>query len=403
MSTPDAPLRILAHSSAVPRIRREVSRRQLMALAALAAGSGTLAACSGGPGSGGSGGSGAKITAPIATGAPLEGSLSMYSWGDYDAPEVLEAFTKKLGPTLTTDSFNSNEELIAKLVAAKGTSGYDIVVPTGPFIPQMVENGLLAPINRDLVPNISGMDPKFLGQAWDPKNQYSICKAWGTTGFVYDTNVVKRELTTWKDFIDAAQHEASGKTSVLDDPAPMCGIYYWANGIDWNTTDPAQLDACEAFIVGELAPHVAAFDSYPGGQAIPQGTQALMQVWNGDCRIGIQESDTPDRWKWVLGAPATELWMDNWAIAAGAPHPEAAHAFINFVLAPEYAVPTVDYIGYHTGAKDIEQQAKDAGLEMLDLVFFSPAQLATMHTGEVTSAQQRTVDIWNKAKAAASA
>ncbi|MGB7819040.1 MAG: spermidine/putrescine ABC transporter substrate-binding protein [Ornithinibacter sp.] len=401
MARPEEPIRILAHSSAIPRIRRDISRRQMMAFAATAAGASFLAACGGDES--GSAGTASAATEPIATGGPLEASLSMYSWGDYDAPEVLEAFTSSLGPAVTSDSFNSNEELIAKLVAAKGTSGYDIVVPTGPFIPQMVENGLLAPINLELVPNISAMDPEFLARDWDPENQYSICKAWGTTGFVYDTTLIDRELTTWNDFIDAAQNEASGKTSVLDDPAPMCGIYYWANGIDWNTTDPADLDACQEFIVNDLAPHISAFDSYPGGQAIPQGTQALMQVWNGDARIGIMESDEPEKWQWVLGAPATELWMDNWAIAAGAPNPEAAHAFINFMLAPENAVPTVDYIGYHTGAKDIEAKAEEAGLEMLDLVFFTPEQVATMHTGEVTEAQQRTVDIWNQAKAAASA
>ncbi|MEO7131043.1 MAG: spermidine/putrescine ABC transporter substrate-binding protein [Dermatophilaceae bacterium] len=404
MATPEQPIRILAHSSVLPRIRRDISRRHLLAFAGTAAGASFLAACGGGTtGAAGGAGGATAATKPIATGGALESSLSMYSWGDYDAPEVLEAFTSKLGPTVTSDSFNSNEELIAKLIAAKGTSGYDIVVPTGPFIPQMVQNGLLAPINRDLVPNISAMDPEFLSQAWDPKNQFSICKAWGTTGFVYDKTVITRELKTWSDFVNAAQNEASGKTSVLDDPAPLSGIYYWSNGIDWNTTDTAQLDACEKFIVSELAPHVAAFDSYPGGQAIPQGTQALMQVWNGDARIGIQESDDPDKWQWVLGSPDTELWMDNWAIAAGAPNPEAAHAFINFMLAPEHAVPTVDYIGYRTGAKDIEKDAEKAGLEMLDLVFFSPEQIATMHTGEVTNAQQRTVDTWNKAKAAAGA
>ncbi len=403
MATPEQPIRILAHSSVLPRIRRDISRRQMMAFAASAAGASFLAACGDGKTpSTGSTGAGA-VTKPIATGGPLEASVSMYSWGDYDAPEVLKEFTTKLGPTVTSDSFNSNEELIAKLVAAKGTSGYDIVVPTGPFIPQMVQNGLLAPINRDLVPNLSSMDPDFLSQAWDKENQYSVCKAWGTTGFVYDKTLIKRELKTWSDFIDAAQKEASGKTSLLDDPAEVTGLYYWANGIDWNTTDPAQLDACEKFVVNDLAPHVAAFDSYPGGQAIPQGTHMLMQVWNGDARIGIQESAEPEKWQWVLGSPTTELWMDNWAIAAGAPNPEAAHAFINFMLAPENAVPTVDYIGYHTGAKDIEKDAQAAGLEMLDLVFFSPEQIKTMKTGEVTDAQQRTVDIWNKAKAAASA
>lgn len=73
------------------------------------------------------------------------------------------------------------------------------------------------------------------------------------------------------------------------------------------------------------------------------------------------------------------------------------------MLTPENQLKNVDYIGYHTGAKDIQPAAEKAGLEMLDMVFFSPEQIATMKTGEVNEAQQRTVDIWNKAKAAAGA
>ena len=42
--------------------------------------------------------------------------------------------------------------------------------------------------------------------------------------------------------------------------APLLGIYFWANGIDWTTTDPDHLDAVEKFLVKDLAPHVSAFD-----------------------------------------------------------------------------------------------------------------------------------------------
>ncbi|MRH30004.1 extracellular solute-binding protein [Microbacterium sp. SYP-A9085] len=390
------PVRILADHGTANRIVSDMSRRGFFSLVGVVGGTALLAACTPGGGPGGK-------TTPRASGGKLEGSLSMYSWGDYDAPEVLSAFTKELGPKLTVDSFGSNEELIAKLVAAKGTGGYDIIVPTGAFIPQMVQNNLLMKLNKDLIPNLSHMDPAFLGRSWDKGNDYSICKAWGTTGFVYDTTKISRELKTWADFLDCAQKEASGKTSVLDDPAEITGMYYWSHGIDWNTTDTADIDKCEDFIVTKLAPHIAAFDSYPGSGAIPQSAHALIQVWNGDARQGILASDKPDKWQWVLGAPTTELWMDNWAISSTAPHPEAAHAFINFVLTPENQIKNVDYIGYHTGAKDIEATAKSEGLEMLDLVFFTQAQLATMKDGEVNSAQERTVDIYNKAKAAAGA
>ncbi|MFT4229954.1 MAG: spermidine/putrescine ABC transporter substrate-binding protein [Microbacterium sp.] len=386
-------IRILASRAAAPLIAKELSRRRFMALAAAAGGAAFLAACS----------STSSEPTVTATGGDLEDQLSIYSWGDYDAPEVLEAFTAELGPKITVDSFASNEELIAKLVAAKGTGGYDIIVPTGIFVPQMVENGLLLKLNKDLIPNISSMDSAYLGRDWDPQNEYTICKAWGTTGFVYDKTVITRELTTWSDFLDAAQNEASGKTSVLDDPAEITGLYYWANGIDWNTTDDAEIDGAEDFIVNTLAPHIAAFDSYPGGSSIPNGTHALIQAWNGDARQGILNASDPDKWQWVLGSPTTELWMDNWAIAASAPHPEAAHAFINFVLTPENALAELDYIGYHTGAAGIQDAAESEGLEMLDLVFFTPEQLATMVDGEVNAAQERTVEIWNKAKAAAGA
>jgi spermidine/putrescine transport system substrate-binding protein len=388
------PLRILAPDAAVPAITRELSRRRFLSLTALAGGAAFLAACA--PGGG-------AAPNPQATGGDLENSLSIYTWGDYDSPDVVSAFTSELGPQVTLDSYSSNEELIAKLVAAKGTSGYDIVVPTGVFIPQMIENGLLTKFNKDLLPNLDNMDPAYLGRAWDPGNDYSVCKAWGTTGFVYDKNLITRELATWSDFFDAAQNEASGKTSMSDDPAGIIGSYFWANDMDWNTEDPEELEACRAFLVESIAPHISAFDSYPGTNAIPQGTQMLMQAWNGDARLGLLESSEPDRWQWVLPGPITELWMDNWAIAAGAPNPEAAHAFINFSMTPDNLALNLDYIGYNVGGKDMEQSAVDSGLELTDLIFFTPDQLESMHEQTLNDSQTTRVEIWNEMKAAAGA
>lgn len=394
MTDKATPVRILAPTGAARLIAREIDRRRFLSLAALTGAAGLLAACA--PGGQGS-------PAPQATGGALENSLSVYTWGDYDSPEVLEAFTAELGPAITMDSYSSNEELIAKLVAAKGTSGYDIVVPTGVFIPQMIENGLLTPLNKDLLPNLANMDPTALGRAWDPENEYSVCKAWGTTGFVYDKTVITRELTTWADFFDAAQNEASGRTSMSDDPAGIIGAYFWANDIDWNTEDEAELEACRAFMVSTIAPHIAAFDSYPGTSAIPQGTQVLMQAWNGDARLGILASEDPDRWQWVLGGPQTELWMDNWAIAAGAPNPEAAHAFIDFAMTPDNQIANLDYVGYNVGAKDAAAAAEAAGIELLDMIFFTDDQLATMKEQTLNDSQTVRVEIWNEMKAAAGA
>jgi spermidine/putrescine transport system substrate-binding protein len=194
---------------------------------------------------------------------------------------------------------------------------------------------------------------------------------------------------------------ASGQASVLDTPGNLTGIYFWANGINWTTTDAADLDACEAFIVGELAPHVKAFDSYPGIN-LTSGNYVLSHVWNGDARQGLLSVDDPDRYTWGLGAPATELWMDNYAIVSDAPNLDSAYAFIDFMLDPQNSITDLEFHGYNTAIKDIESLLP-ADLQFKDLIFFTPEQVETMEAGAVNEAQDRLVEIYNKAKAEAGA
>jgi len=146
------------------------------------------------------------------------GTLAMYTWGDYDDPELVGALAESsLGVKMKVDYFGSNEDLITKLSAGGGSSsGFDIVVPTGPYIVQMVQKGLIQKFDKTLIPNMVNVDPAFLSQAWDTNNEYSVCKNWGTTGFFYDTTKITKELNTWQDFLDACMGEASGQCSVID-------------------------------------------------------------------------------------------------------------------------------------------------------------------------------------------
>jgi spermidine/putrescine transport system substrate-binding protein len=350
---------------------------------------------------------GEDTPAPGGDGSPspageVEDRLNFFHWAEYDDPEVFKDFEKEFGVTTKIDIYASNEEAIAKLTAAAGTSGYDLVIPTGVYIPQMVSLDLLQEINLDLIPNFENVDEIYRDQPWDPGNKYSVCKDWGSTGWIYDTTKVSSTIETWNDFIAVTQGEASGQTSVLDTPGNLTGIYFWANGIDWTTTETADLDACEAFMVNDFAPHIKAYDSYPG-IALTEGKYALSHAWNGDARQGLLSTDEPDRYVWGLGAPVTELWMDNWCIVKDAPDPNAAHAWINFICDPEVSLKDLAYHGYNTGIVGVQEEAEAAGLEYLDMVFFSDEDVATMDAGAVNEAQQRLVDIYNKAKAASGA
>jgi len=335
------------------------------------------------------------------------GTLAMYTWGDYNDPELVGALAAStLSVTMKVDYYGSNEDLITKLATSAGASGFDIVVPTGPYITQMVEKGLLQKLDKSLIPNMVNVDPLYLGQAWDTTNDYSVCKNWGTTGYFYDSTKISKELTTWQDFIDACMGEASGQCAVIDAAPNYCGMWFWANGIDWNTEDAASLDACEKFLVDEFAQHIKAYDSYPSTK-LAEGAYSIAMAWNGDARQAYtriaEAGGNPEDWKWVLGAPDTELWMDNYCIPVGAPNPEAAHAWINWDLIPEVSIQDLSYHGYHTGMKDMSTLISEIApdLEKGDMIFFGDDQVKTMHTQIITPALDRLIDILNKSKAKA--
>ncbi len=382
------PLRVLLPNATAAHL----SRRSFLSAAGLVggvAGLGALAGCGGD-----------SKTSGGSTDGEIEDALSIYTWGDYDDPQVFKDFTSEEGPRITLDGFGSNEEMIAKLVAAQGTSGYDIVVPSSYYVKQMVDNDLLMELDHDLLPNLENVQSEFADQEFDPGNTYTVVKCWGTTGYAYDSQAITRPLATWDDFFDAVQNEASGSVSMSEDPGEVVFAYFNANGIDQNTTDPADYDAAQEFLVDTIAPHLQAFDSYPGSSVIPTNGRKLVQVWNGDSRIGKLDNPEPDRWQWVLPAP-TNLWQDNWAIAAGAPHPVAAHAFINHVLQPEVSLAELQYIGYNTAVEGVEEAAADAGVEYPEIIFFTSDQLSTMSEGELTDLTPRQTKIVNAMRAKA--
>ena len=371
----------------MPRAREVALTRRLFLGSAVGAGAAlTLAACS----SGGSGGANAGAGA---------GTLRVYSWSGYDDPANVEEF----GSKVAIDSYSSNEEMIAKLVAARGTSGYDIVIPTGVFVPQMAENDLLEKLDLGRLKNFENIDQAFLGQEWDPDNSYTVPKYWGTTGFAYDTQVISRDLVSWDDFIDAAKNEASGRTSLADDPGEICAILCFARGWNQSTQDEQQLSEIRSFLVDELAEHISAFDSAPGSGAIPQGSQALVHTWNGEARRGILASKDPDRWKWVLPTPETNLWTDNWAIVKGAQNIDAAYEFIDYSLGVEESVRNIEYVGYGTGIGQAETELAAADAPLLPMIFPSEEEKKRMYTGQINEAQETRMEIVAEMKARAGA
>ncbi|MGV9710601.1 polyamine ABC transporter substrate-binding protein [Gordonia sp. NPDC003424] len=367
---------------------RRISRRSFLAGIGVVAAGAAVSACT--------------PDRSVAPSAPLtdsiEDRLNYYSWGDYENPDDLDAIKSKYGFRLQVDSYGSNEEMIAKLAAARGTSGYDVVVPTGVYIPQMVEHNLLDELDHSKVPNLANLEERFFNPSWNPNSRHGAAKDWGTTGYMYDKTVIKGNPTSWGDFVTLAEGPARGKVSVLEDPWEVLSIAMGALHLDPNSTNPDDLAAGRDLLLNQLAPTIKGYNSSIT-TVVAGGGFTLLQAWNGDARLALMNESDPDKWGFVYPTPTANLWTDNFAIVHGTQHPGAAHAFINEMLDPEISFNEMQYIGYQTGVKGMVEKGKAANLPFPELLFPPDEVVARLKVAAIDDATQQRTEIVNEMQA----
>jgi spermidine/putrescine transport system substrate-binding protein len=326
---------------------RGISRRGFMSVAAATA---ALVAC-GETEVGGnnkpSGGSGAG-----AVPEQIEDTLSIYNWADYVHPKTYGQFEKEFDVKITEDNYPSNEDALAKLKA--GAEGYDVVVPTGYMIEIMIAEGLLFELDHSKIPNLANVEDLFLDLPFDPGNKYSVPKDFGTTGFGYRSKFVKEDMASWEDFYRLAS-KYSGRYTVLDSPPEVVGSALKMLGYSYNSTDPKEISEATDEII-KLKPHVRKITSSMR-EIMISGEVYVSLTWNGE--IGYVALDAADA-LYKIPAEGTEVWTDNWAIVGGAPHPAAAHAFLDWHLQPEVQAQDTSYHYYGAVVKGEEEHLDPA-------------------------------------------
>jgi len=255
--------------------------------------------------------------------------LNLYAWSEYIPQALLDGFTEETGIKVNYDAYSSNEELIAKLQA--GASGYDVIIPSDYTIVILSKQGLLEELDLSQIPNFENIDPALKNPYYDPEHKYSVPYQWGTVGLVVDTSKVSEPLTSWNDLWDPAYE---GRVILLDDEREVLGMVLLSLGYEKNSTDPAQLEEAKARLI-ELMPNVRLFDSDSPKTALLAGEVWLGMTWNGEAAIAHGENPAID---YICPVEGCGIWYDNLSIPKGAPHKDAAHLFINYVLKPEASI-----------------------------------------------------------------
>lgn len=248
--------------------------------------------------------------------------LNLYIWSNYIAPETIAEFERRHRVKVNVDLYDTNEALLAKLQT--GSVGYDVICPSNYPVELLLRQGRLRPLDRSALPHLSNVDPSFLDREHDPGNRYTTPYFWGVTGIGYDTKRVAT-VDSWGVLWDPRY---AGRILMLDDPREAFGAALKWKGHSLNATEPGLLREAQALLLLQK-PLVRAYNSGNFEDVLLARDVWLAQGWNGQiARVLEQDPELA----FAVPKEGAPTYLDSLAIPVDAPHPELAHAFIDFTL-----------------------------------------------------------------------
>jgi spermidine/putrescine-binding protein len=375
-------LNILAPEPRRRALQRALTRRQALSAGFGGAAALYLAACGGTSGGGGGGGAAttAAKKASALAGKPIEGQLLMSNWVDYVDPKDLKAFRKELGPKVTLEGYGSNDELIAKLSA--GGSNYDVIVPSGSYVPEAIEKNLLMPLDHSLIPNLKNLDPAFTKTKYDPGNKYSITKDFGITSFYYRKDVVKDPPNTLSGWFEMLPKYKGKNINFIEGGSEIWGVLMLAAG--HSEQSDKESDYQDAYEIAKSVKPAIKTISSTYIERLGRGQIDIGLGWNGDVLRGAIEAKKHGiEIGYSVTEPPGEYWTDNWTISAGAKNPVAAHKWIDYVLRPDIAAKEWNYVGYKVPVVGAEANV-DPAISKSPMIDIPSATLEKYDTAIVT-------------------
>ncbi len=295
------------------------------------------------------------LSLPVA--AAEEKILNIYNLADYIADDTVSNFEKETGIKVRYDVFDSDEMLHAKLVAGK--TGYDIVVTSSHRAPMQIDGGLLRKLDKTKISNWNNLDPTITAELakFDPDNEHLVTWLWGYTTIGINVDKVKAALgdlpipeNEWALIFDPTYMSKLKFCGVsfleeMSDVIPSALLYL---GKDPYSKDSADYQAAGRMLA-KIGSYVTRFNSSGYINDLANGSVCISLGWSGDINLARQhaiEARNGNNIQALIPKQGALLFFDSMAIPADAPHPENAHAWINYILRPEVSASLTNQLLY---------------------------------------------------------
>ena len=281
--------------------------------------------------------------------------LYVYNWADYIGKTTVADFERRTGIRVVYDTYDSDETLEAKLMA--GDAGYDVVSTSTDFFGRQIRARIYQPLDKRLLPNWRYLDPRILAieARYDPGNRHAMPYLRHVNGFAYNVDMVRARMpdapTDSLDMIfkpEVIAHFADCGVSFLDSAEDVLQLALNYLHLDPNSRSPADYREAEKLLDG-VRPYIRAFDSSEYMNGLGEGEFCISMSWSGDyatARARARAAGVILNLAFTIPKEGSNASYDALLIPAGAPHPLAAHAFLNYILEPRVIAEITNDIHY---------------------------------------------------------
>ena len=280
-----------------------------------------------------------------------QGVLNFANWPLYIDQEhghtkSLELFTKATGIKVDYQAVIQNNApfyaTIAPQLRAHENTGYDIVVITNGWeLTEMINNGFLVELDHSRLPNFaryasrSVKDPNY-----DPGNRFTVVWQTGFTGIAYNSKIIDRPITSFKDLLDP---KFKGHVGMMSDNTEVGSAGMLALGIDPAKSTPKDWKRAAEWLLKQR-PLVSGYYDQSYIQYLENGDTWISQAWSGD--VFQANASGYKHLKYVVPKEGQMIWHDNMMIPRQASHPVDALEWMNFYYTPKIAAIVEDWVNY---------------------------------------------------------
>ena len=343
----------------------------LVVLAALAAGCGTDETNSANAGG---------DHADVVPKGPVKGSFTFSQWPLYIDPGkkgTVAEFENASGVDLKyVEEINDNDQFFGKIrpQLQRGDSGGRSLITVSDWLAARMDKlGYLQHFDYSKLPNVKkNLIPALRHPAADPNRAFTIPWQSGMTGLI-----VRSDLAPGVDSInDLYDPKYKGKVTLLTEMRDSVPMTLKAMGIDpERATKDQWLQAVDKISKAADSGQVRKFTGNEYIKDLPKGDTWIALGWSGDA-IQLQK-DNPNI-KFVMPKEGCMLWSTSMEIPVGAPNPQAAQAFINFVYDPKVQADIAEWVNYVTPVRGVKAilAKRDPALARSQLIFPSESYTA---------------------------